>query len=164
MSFTSLVLAVWASGFLAATLLPGGSEAAFVLALSQLDEIPDLSYTPWLASWPNVPANSDLGIWLLVHISIANTLGALVTFFMGYVGARWLPEEGKSRSLSVSLRLFKRYGLWSLLLSWLPLVGDVLCLAAGVARLPWLWATVLIFVGKFVRYSLIWAAVVGVVG
>lgn len=181
MDLTSLTLSVWASGFLAATLLPGGSEVAFIWTLAQVQGLVDLL--------PGESANY-WSYWLLVNISLANTLGALVTFAMGYFGIRLLPslsadeptgktvpnipqlhnsrnaapvsESKPKRYIVVATGWFKRFGIWTLLLSWLPLVGDFLCLAAGAARLPVFASVVLIFFGKLVRYLILLWGYMGV--
>ncbi|MGL4894426.1 MAG: YqaA family protein, partial [Shewanella sp.] len=58
-----------------------------------------------------------------------------------------------------ALQLIERYGVWALLLAWLPVIGDILCLLAGWLKLPVLRATLLIFIGKTVRYFVIAGAV-----
>ena len=112
------------SSFLAATLLPGGSEAVFgALLLSET-----VSLTPALAV-----------------ATLGNTLGGLSTYVIG----RLVPESKTDAKMVGWLR---RWGSPVLLLSWLPLVGDALCLAAGWLRVNLLWASVFISIGKGVRY------------
>ena len=61
-------------------------------------------------------------------------------------------------------RFFARYGIWSLLLSWLPVVGDPLCAVAGWLRLPFWPCVAYMAVGKFLRYLLMTAALTGLFG
>jgi membrane protein YqaA with SNARE-associated domain len=109
--------------FLAATLLPGGSEAA-LFGVLKLD--------PGLF-WP-----------ALAVATIGNTLGGLTSYFIG----RSIPQHRTLRGLE----RVRRHGTAILLLSWLPIVGDPMCVAAGLLRLnPWLSAA-FIATGKFGRY------------
>ena len=104
-----------AAAFVGATLVPVSSEAAFVAAL--------------VAGLDPVVA--------LVWASVGNTAGCLVNYALGRGARPWV--EGKldaSRSGRAALRWTERFGLPALLLSWLPVVGDPLTLAAGVARVP----------------------------
>ena len=109
--------------FLAATVLPGGSEAA-LFAVLKLD--PELL-------WP-----------ALAVATIGNTLGGLTSYFIG----RSIPQHRMLRGLE----RVRRHGTAILLLSWLPVVGDPMCVAAGLLRLnPWLSAAFMA-TGKFGRY------------
>ena len=112
--------------FLAATLLPGGSEAA-LFGVLKLD--------PALF-WP-----------ALVVATIGNTLGGLTSYFIG----RSIPQHRTLRGLE----RVRRHGTVVLLLSWLPVVGDPMCVAAGLLRLnPWRSAA-FITTGKFGRYLVV---------
>lgn len=116
--------ALFLSSFLAATLLPGGSELVFVAVLA--------SGTSTL--WP-----------ALSVATLGNTLGGLSSYLVG----RLVPD---AKTGGRALDWIKRFGAPVLLLSWLPLIGDALCVAAGWLRLsPW-WAALFIAIGKFVRY------------
>ena len=129
---------MFSGAFLAATLLPGGSE---VLLLALLNDTPSL----WLG--------------LFVAASLGNTLGALTSFGLGRLGrVAWEPEK-LSASQRHAMKLIGKYGVWSLLLSWAPLVGDILCLLAGYLRLPFWASTALILTGKAARYALLLAMV-----
>ena len=123
MSGEASLWALFASSFLAATLLPGGSEAVLfgVLALHPADY------------WP-----------ALAVATLGNTLGGMSSYAVGRVIP---PKEGLP-----GLPALKKYGAPALLLSWVPLVGDPLCVAAGWLRLnPWLAASFMAL-GKFGRY------------
>lgn len=112
------------SSFLAATLLPGGSEVVFG-ALLLSDSV-------------------SLGAALAIA-TLGNTLGGLSTYLIG----RLAPETKTDARLVAWLR---RWGSPVLLMSWLPFVGDALCLAAGWLRVRILWAALFIAIGKGVRY------------
>ena len=130
MSDTASLISLFISSFLAATLLPGGSEAALFAVLKAYPE------TLWYA---------------LVIASIGNTLGGMVTFGMGWL----LPQTQQLKHVEK----LRRYGTPALLLAWAPLIGDALCLAAGWLRLnPWQ-AVLFMAIGKFARYGLIALAI-----
>ncbi len=115
------------SSFLAATLLPGGSELVFAGLL--------LSGAATL--WP-----------ALAVATLGNTLGGLSSYLLG----RLAPEK---RADDRALKWMKRRGAPVLLLSWVPLIGDALCVAAGWLRVNAWWAALFIATGKFARYYVI---------
>ncbi len=121
------------SAFLAATLLPGGSEALLVY----LDHI------------------SQHGFWiLLATATVGNTLGGMVSYAMG----RIIPAHRLSKpNLQRALIKIRQYGAPILVLAWVPFVGDALCVAAGWVRLNWISAAVFIGIGKTARYALVMA-------
>jgi len=121
------------ASFLASTLLPGGSEAA-LWGFLQLH--PD-------ALWP------ALGL-----ATLGNTLGGLTSWLCGRFLPRWQHLEDLPQRETLV-----RWGSPVLLLSWAPLIGDALCVAAGWLRLHWLNCTLFMALGKFVRYLFIaWVA------
>jgi len=131
MTESASLLSLFASSFLAATLLPGGSEAVLFAVLKAYPE------KLWTA---------------LAVATLGNTLGGMVSFGMGWL----LPQTQQLKHVEK----VRRYGTPVLLLSWVPLIGDALCLAAGWLRLnPWQ-ALLYIAIGKFARYWVIAAAVV----
>ena len=120
------------SAFLSASLLPGGSEAVlYALAAGGGDPIQ-----------------------LLLVASAGNTLGGMSSWGLGRLLAwRWPGRlEGDARRRAAVARL-RRWGSPALLLSWLPVVGDPLCVAAGWLRIGVLPALVFIAVGKALRYG-----------
>lgn len=118
--------ALFASSFLAATLLPGGSEAVLFAVLKLQPE------QFWTA---------------LAVATLGNTLGGLSSYLLG----RLIPQTKPLKGLAT----VQRWGSTALLLSWVPLLGDPLCVAAGWLRLnPW-WAALFIAAGKFGRYWVI---------
>ena len=133
---TAYLLMFWAA-FLAATLLPFSSEVIVVgVVLDRPSE--------WL--W----------IWLVA--SLGNTLGSAFNWVLGrylerYQDRRWFPF--KKEGLTRSQQWFQKYGVWSLLLAWAPVVGDALTFFAGVMRVHFLLFWVLTFVGKSARYFVV---------
>ncbi|MDQ3773501.1 MAG: DedA family protein [Pseudomonadota bacterium] len=125
--------ALFVSAFVSATLAPGGSEAVLAWLVAQTAHDP---------------------LWLLVIATAGNTLGAVSTWLLGRLAALGYPLERfmKGRS-EKALALVQRWGVWSLLLSWLPVVGDGLCLAAGWLRFPFLACLAAITAGKLLRYA-----------
>ena len=90
---------------------------------------------------------------LVAVASVGNTLGAVTTWWLGLWAAKKFPAESMlAEERRKSLRIVQRFGSWALLLSWLPLIGDGLCFAAGWLRLSLLTSLAAIFVGKLLRY------------
>ena len=117
--------ALFAAAFVSATVLPANSELVLLAVLK---------------SFPERAAQA------LAVATVGNTLGGLTTYGIG----RLLPaRRGKDPR---GLAWVRRYGAWSLLLSWLPLVGDGLCAAAGWLRVPVWAATAAMAAGKLARY------------
>ena len=125
--------ALFLYSFLSATLLPGGSE----IALAAL-----------LAAQPSAFWNA------LLLATLGNTLGGMTSYACG----RFLPQRPGLLD-SKAGRALHRHGAPALLLSWVPVVGDLLCVAAGWMRIHWIAAAAWIAVGKFVRYWLVAEAV-----
>lgn len=94
--------------------------------------------------------------WLIVLVaSLGNTAGGMISFLMGWLCKwewleRWFKVK-REKLMRVHNRVAK-YGAWAALLSWLPLVGDLIAIALGLMRIsPWK-TLVLMFVGKSLRY------------
>jgi membrane protein YqaA with SNARE-associated domain len=118
--------ALFVSSFFAATLLPGGSEAVL---FGVLKLHPDQFWTA------------------LAVATLGNTLGGLSSYLIG----RLIPPAQALKGLDS----VKRWGSPALLLSWVPFLGDPLCVAAGWLRLNAWWCALFIAVGKFARYWII---------
>jgi membrane protein YqaA with SNARE-associated domain len=122
---------LFGSSFLAATLLPGGSEAVLYAVLAVHARL----------YWP-----------ALIVATVGNTLGGMSSYAIGrLLPAK--PAEHSSAGVRVrALRYARRFGSPVLLAAWVPFLGDPLCVAAGWLRLPW--AAVLLFMalGKLARY------------
>lgn len=109
-------------------------------------------------------ARQDLhSVWtLLVVASLGNVLGSLLNWYLGcyiniFAHRRWFPIRAKAIDRA-SLH-YQRWGKWSLLLAWLPFVGDPLTLAAGIFRTPLIWFLPLVAIGKVGRYAVLLAIV-----
>lgn len=136
-------LGLFLAAFAAATLLPMQSEAA--LAAMLVSEL----YLP---------------VALVAVATAGNVLGSVVNWFLGrgvehFKHKRWFPiRESKLEKAQV---FYQRYGYWSLLLSWVPIIGDPTTLVAGVMREP-LWRfTLLVTLAKGGRYLLLTLLVLG---
>jgi membrane protein YqaA with SNARE-associated domain len=123
---------VFVIAFVSATLLPLGSEPA-VFGLVKLN--PDMF-------WPAV-----------LVATAGNTLGGVLTWWMGY-GAERAYERVSHRKPTEAraLRWLERFGAKACLLSWLPVVGDPLIAVAGWLRLPFWPCVAYMTIGKFARY------------
>ncbi|SCY52751.1 membrane protein YqaA, SNARE-associated domain [Nitrosospira sp. Nl5] len=132
------LLALFTSSFLAATLLPGGSEAVLFGVLTAYPQL----------YW------SALGV-----ASVGNVLGGMSSYVIG----RFLPDEKtllkKAGGNMRGLEWVRNYGSPILLLAWVPLIGDLLCVAAGWLRINWISAMVFMGAGKFIRYWAIATAI-----
>ncbi|MFC5302102.1 YqaA family protein [Azospira restricta] len=120
---------LFAASFLAATLLPGGSEAALFA---------------FLRLHPDALAPA------LALATAGNTLGGMTSWACG----RWLPKWRRLETLP-QLATLRRWGSPALLFAWAPLIGDALCVAAGWLRLGWLPCAAFMALGKFARYWLV---------
>ncbi|MBK6485597.1 MAG: DedA family protein [Gemmatimonadetes bacterium] len=115
-----------ASAFLSATILPGNSEVVLVALLAKY---------PFL-------------FWQAIAIAtVGNTLGGMTS----YAAGRLLPRRIDNRAM----RQLQRHGEWALLFSWVPVVGDALCVAAGWLRLNAWVSLAMLAIGKGVRYVLL---------
>ncbi|SIN87670.1 YqaA family protein [Halodesulfovibrio marinisediminis] len=120
--------------FLAATILPLGSE--------------------WLLI-AMVAGSFDPSSSVLIATA-GNTLGACTTYFIGIWGGTYLIERVlriDETSQKKAHHFYSKWGQWSLLLSWLPVIGDPLCLVGGIARVRFSFFFLLVLVGKFSRYA-----------
>jgi membrane protein YqaA with SNARE-associated domain len=119
--------ALFLSSFLAATLLPGGSEVVFA----------------------GVLATGAAGLWpALAVATVGNTLGGSSSYLVG----RLVPDRKLGGR---ALEWVRRWGSPVLLLSWVPIIGDALCVAAGWLRLSIWWSVLFMALGKFGRYYII---------
>lgn len=129
-------LILFISAFGAATILPFYSEIAFIALLEQ-------EYMPF---------------WVWFTATSGNTLGAVVNWVLGrylrhFEQRSWFPF--KAGSLQRSQAWFQKYGVWSLLLAWLPIGGDALTFIAGVMRVRFMVFFILTGIGKGARYAVL---------
>ena len=124
---------LFGSALLSSTLFPGGSEALLLYRLHQ---------------------GADPLVSVLTATA-GNVLGSLITYGMGRFGreAIRIRSEKAARQIARAESWFKRFGRPSLLLAWLPVVGDPLCLVAGVLRVSVPVFMLLVTVGKLARYA-----------
>jgi membrane protein YqaA with SNARE-associated domain len=131
---------LFSSGFLSATLLPGSSEVVLVALLT-----------------------GGRGDPLLLGLvaTAGNTLGAVINWALGRLCGRfrhhrWYPVTAASHARAEAW--FARYGIWSLLFSWIPVIGDPLTVVAGGMRIGFWRFLVLVALGKSLRYGfVVWA-------
>ena len=133
MNELTIYVGLFVAALAAATILPMQSEAALVGLL-----IAD--YSPWL---------------LITVASIGNVLGSVVNWGLGrsiqhFRHKRWFPAS--AAGLERAQRWYHRYGKWTLLLSWVPIVGDPLTVVAGVMKEPLTHFLVLVAIAKVTRY------------
>ncbi|GAB4590950.1 inner membrane protein [Edwardsiella tarda] len=131
------IAGMFVSSFTSATLLPGNSEVVLSGLL--------------------IAAQAPV-FGLLVAAIVGNVLGGATNVVIG----RALPQVTPQRGLAVALGWLQRYGAVALLLSWLPVIGDLLCVLAGWLRLPWGAVLLYLTLGKAVRYALLaWLTLYG---
>jgi membrane protein YqaA with SNARE-associated domain len=133
-----IYLSLFTISFLAATILPLSSE----LMLASLI----------------VTSNYD-SLLLLVVASFGNVLGSVFNWVLGFYSRnlttkKWFPF--KDEQIERSSRWFNKFGRWSLLFAWVPIIGDPLTLVAGLLRVKFIEFIIIVTIGKFSRYFLIY--------
>jgi membrane protein YqaA with SNARE-associated domain len=130
------LLSLFILSFLAATLLPVGSEWYLILLIHRGVDFSDA----------------------VAAATVGNYLGACTTYLVGLWGSTFVTKRIfriTQQGLEKARALYSRFGSWSLLLSWLPVVGDPLCVIGGLFRVGFLHYSVLVFSGKFIRYFIV---------
>ena len=129
-----IYLSLFSISFLAATILPLSSELtlAGLMATSNYDNI-----------------------FLLIVASLGNVLGSVVNWILGFYSRKlskkkWFPF--KDEQIEKSSKWFNKFGRWSLLFAWVPIIGDPLTLAAGLFRIKFIEFLILVTIGKVSRY------------
>ena len=130
-------LSLFAAALLAATLVPAQSEALLAGLLLT-------------GRYPLV--------YLIGAASLGNVLGSTLNWLLGrgierLRDRRWFPVRGPA--LERAQRWYRRYGKWSLLLSWMPIIGDPLTVVAGVLREPLGTFLLLVTIAKVTRYLIL---------
>ena len=132
-----IYLSLFAISFLAATILPFSSELtlAGLIATSDYDNL-----------------------LLLTVASFGNILGSLVNWALGSYSRnlttkKWFPF--KETQIERSSKWFRKFGKWSLLFAWVPVVGDPLTLVAGILRVKFIDFIILVAIGKVSRYLIV---------
>ena len=133
---------VFVVSFISATLLPLGSEPV-VFGLVQLN--PE-------QFWP-----------VVLVATAGNTLGGAVDWWIGYGAHQAVDKYRHSSTHTKALVWLEKLGPKACLLAWLPGVGDPLCAVAGWLKLPFWSCLIYMAVGKFFRYVLMTAALMGLI-
>ena len=125
-----------------ATIIPFGSEAYFITLLS-------------LGKYNN--------LLLLIFASLGNILGSIFNWLCGYyanyfIKKQWFPI--KNTMIDKGNKIFSKYGKWSLLLSWVPFIGDPITFVAGTLRYPIVPFFILVSIGKVGRYLVIYLSII----
>jgi len=117
------------------SLFPLGSEGVLIYDLKQ-------GYSPF---------------WLLIFASVGNTLGAVINYYLGLKGEEFLEKKGylNAKKLEIAKARFSKYGLFALLLSPLPIIGDPITFVAGVLKFNFRLFLVTVFLAKTFRYAII---------
>jgi len=134
MSSIEVYIILFTSSFASSTILPGHSEITLIALITQK------KYEVF---------------YLVVFASLGNILGSVLNWYLGlyffkFKNKKWFPfKENQINKVSKS---FLKYGKWSLLLSWVPFIGDVLTLVAGMFRVPLHQFIIIVSVAKIGRY------------
>jgi membrane protein YqaA with SNARE-associated domain len=118
--------------FLASTVLPIGSEALVIALIYK-------GFSP---------------LTVIIVATVGNYLGSCTTYYLGLKGRPVLEKylSPSRENLDKSEKLFKKYGVYTLLFTWIPGIGDAITMVAGLMQLPFASFSVLVFLGKFGRY------------
>lgn len=125
--------------FLGATILPFSSDALFIAVLALTGDT----------------------VGCIVFGTLGNWLGGVTTYYVGRLGRwEWIEKwfKVKRETLEKQRSKVDKYGVWLALLSWVPVIGDVLCIALGFYKAKPLWTIILLLAGKFARF-VCWAAI-----
>jgi membrane protein YqaA with SNARE-associated domain len=125
-------LILFASAFISATLFPFGSEALLVYDIQA-------GYNIYL---------------LLLFATIGNTLGSSVNYFLGLKGEEYIEKKSlvKKKYIDKTKLYFDKYGAFSLMFSWLPIIGDPITFIAGVLKYDFKKFIFIVLLAKFLRY------------
>ena len=127
--------------FLAATIFPLSSELTLAGLLS----------------------TENYSSFVLIGVaSLGNILGSVFNWLLGfyllkYINRKWFPFKG--HQIKYASKQFKKLGIWSLLFSWVPVIGDPLTFIAGILKVNFLLFLILVAVGKFSRYFFVFTLI-----
>ena len=132
-----IYLSLFTISFLAATILPFSSELtlAGLIATSNYDNL-----------------------LLLIVASFGNTLGSVLNWALGFYSRNLTTKKWfafKDKQIEKSSQWFSKFGKWSLLFAWVPIIGDPLTLVAGLLRVRFLDFLISVMIGKISRYLVI---------
>ena len=125
-------LILFITSLISATLFPLGSEALLIYDIKE-------GYNLYL---------------LLLFATIGNSLGSVINYFLGLKGEEYLLKKSllKEEYIIKSKNYFDKYGAFSILFSWLPIVGDPITFVAGILKYDFKKFLILVIVAKFSRY------------
>jgi membrane protein YqaA with SNARE-associated domain len=128
-------ITLFATAFFSATLLPMGSEALLLYDVSQYDSV--------------------LLLWSVA--TLGNTLGSVLNYWLGLKGEGYLEkkEVASAKKMKNAKVFFEKYGGWTLLLSWMPIIGDPLTFIAGVLGYSFKRFVLIVALAKGVRYAVV---------
>ena len=123
---------LFGSAFISATLFPLGSEALLIYDITQGHNI----------------------YLLLFFATFGNSLGSVVNYFLGLKGEEYLINKKllNEKYILKAKIYFDKYGAWSILFSWLPIIGDPITFVAGILKYDFKKFLILVVVAKFSRY------------
>ena len=127
-----IYLVLFASSFISATLFPLGSEALLIYDIKE-----------------------GYNIYFLVFFATTgNSLGSIVNYFLGLKGEEYLVHKKFliEKYIKVSKKFFDKFGAFSLLFSWLPIIGDPITFVAGILKYNFKKFLFLVVIAKFSRY------------
>ena len=132
-----IYLSLFGISFLAATILPFSSELSLAGFIS---------------------TSNFNNLLLLIAASLGNILGSVVNWFIGFysrnfTSKKWFPFN--ELQITTSSKWFEKFGKWSLLFAWVPILGDPLTLVAGLLRVKFLDFIILVAIGKVSRYLVV---------
>lgn len=141
MLYQYLILLFWS--FLAATFFPISSEIYLIAVIEQ----------------------SNLVFIPVIVATIGNVAGGLVTFFMGWKGGelalKQMSDKNKKR-FDKTNNIVQKYGPYSMVLAWVPFIGDFIVLIGGAFKLPPIQSIIWMTIGKFTRYLIFAMSVAGI--
>jgi len=124
--------------FLSATVFPLGSEALLLYDLT-----------------------TDLNVYLLFIVAtVGNTIGSIVNYYIGLKGEKFLARKKilKKEKVIKTKRIFDKYGGYTLLFSWVPIIGDPITIVAGMLRYNFRKFLYLTLISKGIRYVFVIAS------
>jgi membrane protein YqaA with SNARE-associated domain len=128
------IFALFLSAFIASTLFPMGSEVVLLSLLSQ--------------------SHDAIILWAVA--TLGNSLGSCVNYALGFWASDYITKKyHTSKSWGHAQKAYNRYGSWSLLFAWLPIIGDPITLIAGLAKTRFSLFIVLVVIGKGARYGVL---------
>ena len=130
-----IYVALFFSSFISATLFPMGSEALLVYDILEGHNL----------------------VLLLFFATLGNTLGSCLNYYFGLKGEEYLETKRivSKNSLEKAKNFFDKYGAWSLLISWVPIIGDPITFIAGVLKYNFKYFIILVLFAKFSRYAVL---------